>query len=107
MFARLLELNIRIEKKPELLRKVKDEIMPILKKQVGFMDMMALENESEPHKPFVISFWQTRLDMERYERENFPKVRTILEPFLYVPPIVKFCKVEQTITGKIMEAVAA
>ncbi|HET7440167.1 MAG TPA: hypothetical protein VFJ47_02610 [Terriglobales bacterium] len=107
MFARLLEMNVRIDRKPELMRKVKEEIMPILKKQVGFMDILVLENETEPHRPFVVSFWHTRLDMERYERENFPKVRTIMDPFLYVPPIVKLCKVEQTLTGKIMEAVAA
>lgn len=107
MFARLLELNIRIEKKPELLRKVKEEIVPILKRQVGYMDMIALENEFEPHKPFVVTFWHTKLDIERYERESYPKVRTILEPFLYVPPVVRFCKVEETVTGKIMEPVAA
>jgi hypothetical protein len=107
MFARLLELNIHIEKKPELLRKVKEEIVPILKKQVGYMDVLALENEFEPQKPFVITFWHTKLDIERYERDAYPRVRTILEPFLYVPPVVKFCKVEETLTGKMIEAVAA
>jgi heme-degrading monooxygenase HmoA len=107
MFARFLELNIRIEKKPELLRKMKEEILPILHKQVGYVHILALENEFEPNKPFVVTFWHTKMDIERYERETFPKVKQILEPFLYVPPVVKFCKVEETISEKLLENVAA
>ena len=107
MFARLMELNIRVDKKPELLRKVKEEIMPLLKKQVGYVDIFALENEFEPNKPFVVTFWHTKLDIERYEKETYPKVRMMLEPFLYVPPLVKFCKVQETISAKLLESVAA
>jgi heme-degrading monooxygenase HmoA len=107
MFARLLELNVRVEKRTELLKKVREEIIPTLKRQIGYMDMVVLENDLEPHRPFVITLWQTKLDMERYEKEAFPKVRAILDHFLYVPPLVKHCKVEETLTGKMMEAVAA
>jgi len=107
MFARLLELNIRVEKKQDLLKKMKEEILPILKKQPGYVDILALENEFEPNKPFVTTFWHTKQDIERYERETFPKVKQLLEPFLYVPPVVKFCKVEETITEKWLETVAA
>ena len=66
-----------------------------------------LENEFEPNKPFVVTFWHTKMDIERYEKETFPKVKQILEPFLYVPPVVRFCKVEETISEKLLETVAA
>ncbi len=107
MFARFLELNIKVEKKLELLKKMKEEIRPILKKQPGYVDILALENEFEPNKPFVVTFWHTKADIERYEKDTFPKVKQILEPFLYVPPVVKFCHVEETITEKWLETVAA
>jgi heme-degrading monooxygenase HmoA len=107
MFARFVELNIKVEKRLELIKKVKEEIRPILKKQPGYVDILALENEFEPNKPFVVTFWHTKTDIERYEKETFPKVKQILEPFLYVPPVVKFCRVEETITEKWLETVAA
>ena len=107
MFARLLELNIRVDKKNELLKKMKEEILPILKKQPGYVDILALENEFEPNKPFVATFWHTKQDVERYERDAYPKVKQILDQFLFVPPTVKFCKVEKTITEKWLETVAA
>jgi heme-degrading monooxygenase HmoA len=107
MFARLLEFNVRVEKKPEFLKKVKDEVLPILHKQIGYAHIIALENEFEPNKPFFITFWHTKVDVERYEKETFPKVKQILEPYLYVPPVVRFLKVEETITQKLMEMVAA
>jgi heme-degrading monooxygenase HmoA len=106
MFARFLELNIRTEKKPELLRKMKEEILPILHKQVGYVHILALENEFEPNKPFVVTFWHTKMDIERYERETFPKVKQILEPFLTEPMVAKVCKVDSTIPEKFITVAA-
>jgi hypothetical protein len=36
MFARKLEFDLIVNKKEELLRKVRDEVLPILKEQAGF-----------------------------------------------------------------------
>ena len=107
MFARLTELNIRVEKKTELFKKMKEDILPILRKQVGYVNIIMLENEFEHNKPFVITFWHTKQDIERYEKETFPRVKQVLEPFLYVPPVVRFCRVEKTISEKLIGTVAA
>src|SRR5438270_11507819 len=107
MFARFLELNIRTEKKPELVRKMKEEILPILHKQVGYVHILALENEFEPNKPFVVTFWHTRMDIERYERETFPKMKQILQPSLYFPPVVWFCKGEERFSPKLLDTLSA
>jgi len=106
MFARFLEMTVRPEKKPELVKKMKEEIYPILKKYTGFFDMIPLEVEAEPTKFYAISLWHEKLDAEKYEKENFPKVKTILEPFLTIPVVVRLCKVDETITKK-FTAVAA
>jgi len=105
MFARTLELNMKIEKKPEFTKKVREEILPILRKEPGFVDVLGLESETEP-KVFVVTLWYTKLDAERYEKATFPKGKQILEPYLTVPPIVKFYAVETTISEKFIESVA-
>lgn len=106
MFARFLEMTVRPEKKPELTRRVKEEILPILRKHKGFLDVIPLEVENEPTKFYSISLWHEKDDAEKYDRENFPKVKEILEPFLTAPVVVKRCNVDETITKKLVAAAA-
>jgi len=106
MFARFLEMTIKPDKKPEFMKKVKDEIVPILKTYKGFFDVIHLEVETEPTKFYSISFWHDKAEMEKYTKENFPKVKAILEPFLTAPLVVKPCTMDETITKK-FTAVAA
>ena len=98
--------NIKGPNGPDEL-KTKAEIMPILNKQKGFVEILALENEIELTKSLIITLWQTKLDAERYEKETFPKVKQILEPFLTVPPVVKIFNVEETISEKMIHMVVA
>jgi hypothetical protein len=107
MFARTLELTVKAEKKPELIKKAKVEILPVLYKQLGFVQVFALENEVELNKAFIVTLWYTKMDAERYEREIFPKIKQVLEPFLVVPPVVKFYAVEETISERMISTVAA
>jgi hypothetical protein len=106
MFARMLELTLKPEKKFELTRKMNDEILPLLRKYAGFVDVLAFEVENEPTKFFTISLWTNKIDIEKYERDVYPKVKAILDPYLVTLPMVRFCKVDPTITQKVL-AVAA
>lgn len=106
MFARFLEMAIRPDKKADFTKKVKDEILPILKTYNGFFDLIHLEVETEPTRFYSISLWHDKMDMEKYTKENFPKVKAILEPFLTAPLVVKPCTMDETITKKFI-AVAA
>ena len=107
MFARTLELTVKAEKKPEFIKKAKAEILPVLYKQVGFVQIFALENEVELNKAFIVTLWHTKMDAERYEREIFPKIKQIMEPFLVVPPVVKFYGVEETISERLISSMVA
>lgn len=104
MFARFLEMTVRPEKKPELTRKLREEILPILRKHKGFLDVIPLEVETEATKFYAISLWHEKQDAEKYETENFPKIRAMVEPFLSAPITVKHCKVDETITRKLVAA---
>jgi quinol monooxygenase YgiN len=107
MFARFLEFTIRPDKKTEFVKKMKEEIFPILKKYNGFFDLVPLEVETEPTKFYAISFWHERMDLERYTKEHFPKVKAMVEPFLTAPIVVKHCTVDETIPRKFVAAAVA
>ena len=106
MFARFLELTIKPEKKFEMMRKIKEEIVPILKKNTGFFDLIPLEVETEPTKFYALSLWHEKTDLEKYHRDYFPKVKQILDPFMTAPMVVKVCNVETTIPEKFITVAA-
>jgi heme-degrading monooxygenase HmoA len=101
MFIRFLEFTVKPGKKVELIKKIKEEILPVLKKYNGFFDLLPWEVETEPAKYFAVSLWYEKKDAERYEKEYFAKVKQIVEPFLTTPVIVKFGPVETTIPEKL------
>jgi quinol monooxygenase YgiN len=101
MFIRFLEFTLKPGKKVELLRKIKEEILPILNKNNGFFDLLPWEVETEPTKFYVVSLWYEKKDAEKYEKEYFAKVKEMVEPFLIAPVIVKFGSVESAIPERI------
>lgn len=93
MFARFIQLNIKPEKKSEFVKTLKEQIVPVLKKNTGFFDLIPLQVEIAPAKFFAISVWKSKLDAEKYEKEFYPTVKQILEPEIFdrdrfVPPRV-------------------
>jgi quinol monooxygenase YgiN len=107
MFARFLEINIKLDRKAEIIKKVKEEVVPILRKYNGFFDLIPLDVETDPTKFYAISLWHEKADMEKYTREHFPKVRAMMEPFLTGPIIVKHCTIDETIPKKFLAAAMA
>ena len=107
MFARFLEMTIKPGKKPELIKAIKDEIIPTLKSYKGFSDVIHLEVETDPSKFFAVSIWHDRMDLEKYTKEDFPKIKAILDPFLTAPIVVRHCTVSEAISMKFVTAFAA
>jgi len=106
MFARKLEFDLMLVKKEEFLRQVRDEVLPILKKQAGFVDILGVTDELKVEKALVISLWETKEHAMKYEKEVFPKIRALLKPYLLTPFVVTPCVVETTISARILAAVA-
>ena len=107
MFARILEFTPQMEKKDEFVKVVKNQILPILKKQSGFLDILPLIPETRNEKVIAISLWTEKKDLEKYERNVYPEVLQILKPFLLTPIDVKPYLVETTLCEHFMNALVA
>ncbi len=108
MFARILDFEVKPEKKEEFVKVLKNQVLPILKKQNGFLEILPFFPEKmKEEKVCTISLWTSKLDAERYEREFYPKVNDILKPFLTTPVEVKHYHLETAVCERFVEAVAA
>ena len=108
MFARMVTFEPKLEKKDEFTRVFKNEILPILRKQPGFLEILPLFPEKmKEDKWFTISLWATKMDAERYERDFYLKVQDILKPYLTTPVTVKYYNVETTLCEHFVAALVA
>jgi hypothetical protein len=107
MFARILDYEVKLEKKEEFVKVIKNEVLPILKKQTGYLEILPFFPEKmREEKVINISLWTTKADAERYEREFYPKVLDILKPFLTTPVNVNYYKLETAVCEHFVEALA-
>ena len=79
MFARILQFVPKMDKREELIRVIKRDVLPILKKQTGFLEILPFLPEIKNEHVVMVSLWNERKDFERYEREWFPKVEEMLQ----------------------------
>ena len=107
MFVRICEVNFQPEKKAELIKILREKIVPMLEKYEGFLDEIALDLDTHPRKFYAISLWRDERDAEKYHKECFPKIYDMLEPFLLAPISVKHGTIDETISKKFVAAVAA
>lgn len=107
MFARIVELFPKLEKKDEFLKFVRTDVLPILKKQPGFLEVLPFVPENEAEKIVVVTLWAEKRDAERYVREAFPKVSDRVRPFLLCPITSRHYKVETSLCPHFMGSLAA
>ncbi|HXY15117.1 MAG TPA: hypothetical protein VEI26_11515 [Terriglobales bacterium] len=107
MYARIVEFVPRAEKKDEFIKTMKNEVLPILKKQAGFLDILPLFPEMKNEKAVHITLWMERRDAERYEKDVFPRVEDIVRPFLTTPITWRLYNVETTLCEHFVNALAA
>jgi quinol monooxygenase YgiN len=104
MFARILEITPKLEKKEELIKTIRQEILPILKKQPGFLEFLPFVPEVAREHMVAVTLWTEKCDAERYGEEVFPKVEQIVKPFLAAPVTVKTYTVETSLCKHLVEA---
>jgi heme-degrading monooxygenase HmoA len=108
MFARILDFEVKMEKKEDFVKLMKNQVLPILKKQTGFLEILPFFPEKmRENKVITISLWTTKQDAERYEREFYPKVFDILKPFLTTPVVANYYNLETTLCEHFVETLAA
>lgn len=104
MFARILEFIPQVEKKEELFKVIRNEVLPILKKQPGFLEILPFLPESVTEKTITVTLWAEKRDAERYEREVYPQVAEIVKPYLTTAITFKRYVVETLVCPNFMQA---
>jgi heme-degrading monooxygenase HmoA len=107
MFTRIVELTTKPGKNKQLADTINDKILPILKKQKGFVDEMVLLPDKEDNRILGLSFWNSKENAEQYHREQYPKVRETLEQLLEVEPVIRTFDVHTSTTHRIAAGKAA
>jgi heme-degrading monooxygenase HmoA len=92
MFAR----NVSIQLKPNTLKDfnqtLDQDVVPMLRKQAGFRDEIALASEDSKHV-IAISLWDTKEQAEAYNISSCPTVLKTLDKYLDGAPKVRVSSV--------------
>ena len=100
MFARVLELTAK-GKPQDAADTIADKVLTTLRQQAGCVDVTILTSEAESNRILGISFWKTKEDAERYNREQYPKVKETISQVVGSAPIVRNFNVHTSTAHKI------
>jgi hypothetical protein len=106
MFARKVSMHLKVNGAAEFKKKIEGEVLPLLRKQAGFLDEITLLYPSgkEVH---AFSLWETAEHAEAYNRLAFPEVTKILASVIEGAPRVQTYEVLNSTTQKALVAAAA
>ena|SRR6266496_6810037 len=107
MLARVVELNVIPEKIEKLRTLISNEVLPTLKKVPGLVDTIGLVNSKTPTTFLNILLFNTKNDLEKYERETLPPIMQKLRPYLSQNPKIEICNVETSTFHRISAGIAA
>lgn len=107
MFTRIVKMNCNPGQAKQICKTINDKVLPILKKQQGFLDEIVLVSTTDPNQIVGQSFWNTREDAERYNRDQFPKIREMVQDVLTGTPAVETYDVDMSTTHHIIAGKAA
>lgn len=77
MFARKVSMHLKTDRGGEFIQKMENEIIPLLRKQEGFLDEITLISQSG-REVYAYSFWENSADAEKYEQTTFAEVTRLL-----------------------------
>jgi hypothetical protein len=77
MFARKVSVRLKVDAAGQFIQKMENEIIPLLRKQKGFLDELTLISQSGK-EIYAYSLWETSEDAERYDRTAFREVTDLL-----------------------------
>ena len=107
MYTRVVELTTKPGKARELCTTIDDKVLPILKKQAGFVDETTLASDAEENRVLALSFWNAKEDAERYHREQYPKINEMLSHLLEATPVIRTSDVHTSTTHRVTAGIAA
>jgi heme-degrading monooxygenase HmoA len=106
MFARKVSLRLRPDTAGQFLQRMEEQIIPLLRKQQGFLDELTLLSHGGK-EIYAYSFWESSEDAERYDRTAFREVTGLLSGLLEGPVRVHTYMVANSTFHKIAAASAS
>jgi hypothetical protein len=106
MFARHVLVRLKAKTAPEFTRLMEREVIPILRKQKGFLDEVTFISP-DLTEAVANSFWETKADAEAYTRTGYPEVLNSLKTVVEGTPTVGTANVSNSTFHKIAAAHAA
>ena len=107
MYTRVVELTSKSGKTRELCNTIDEKVLPILKKQAGFVDETVLVSDTESNQILGLSFWNSKEDAERYHQEQYPKIHEMLKHLIEGEPAIRTFDVQTSTTHQITAKKAA
>jgi hypothetical protein len=96
MFARSVSIHLKSNMLSDYTRTFEKDVLPLLRKQKGFMDEMTLSNPTSLDV-IAISLWATRADAEAYNTNAYPEVlKTLARMIDGTPKVQTFEAVSST-----------
>ena len=85
MYARMVKGQFKPDKFEFVTRTLEKDVIPLLRKQNGFKDELSFFDKNMK-EGYAISFWDNKADLEKYERDVYPKVHEkMAEAFVSKP----------------------
>ena len=105
MISRIVNCNVPANKLSEFTNRVTTAHVPRIKNQPGFVDI--IESVDPNTGTFVcMTLWNTKQDVERYEKTLFQEIAQDLTPYLNGAPEVKTLTVENSSAHRIQQGKA-
>ena len=88
MFIRNVTMKLKANTAPEFNRLIENEILPLLRKQPGFRDEITFV-APERSEAVAISFWETKENLETYNRAGYPELLKLVAKVVEGTPKVE------------------
>ena len=86
---------------------IHDDILPLLRKQPGLLDLLVLQSSDEPSEFLVSTFWETRDHAENHHRYVYAELIGLLKMHMDGEAQVRFYNVDTSSAHHIASGVAA
>jgi heme-degrading monooxygenase HmoA len=93
MFARHITLPLKPHAHKELPVVFETEILPILRRQKGFLEELLLVTPLKTEM-VAISLWEEKEFAEAYQRQVYPEVAKLIAKFVEETPVIRNFEVE-------------
>ena len=106
MFARKVSVRVKPDSSSQFLQKMENEIIPILRKQKGFLNELTLISRSGKEF-YAYTFWESAEDAEQYECTASGEMASLMADLLDGPVRVNAYSVANSTFHKTAVAAAS